>query len=48
MQKPPDIPVSAQLALAADITSKVMRHEVWQDDAGNVTGLILINHPHLA
>lgn len=37
----------AQQDLAGRIAAKVQRAEVWKDDAGNVTGLILINHQAL-
>lgn len=39
-------PVS-QLALAEQIAAKAQRSAIWRDEAGNVTGLILINHQAL-
>ncbi len=36
-----------QQALAARMAAKVHRAEVWKDEKGNITGLILINHQAL-
>ncbi|MFN3151553.1 hypothetical protein [Bremerella sp.] len=36
-----------QQAIAATLANKVQRSEVWTDEDGNVTGLILINHQAL-
>ena len=42
-----DEPTNQQQKLAATIAAKAQRSEVWTDDDGNVTGLILINHQAL-
>jgi len=38
---------SAQKALAETIASKAQQSEIWTDDEGHVTGLVLINHQAL-
>lgn len=37
----------AQQALAEELTAKAQKSEIWKDDAGNITGLIFINHQAL-
>lgn len=39
--------VEQQTLLAEELARKVQRSEIWKDDQGNVTGLILINHQAL-
>ncbi len=41
------LPPEQQQTLAEEIADKAQRSEIWTDDEGNVTGLILINHQAL-
>jgi hypothetical protein len=45
--KAQQLSVREQQALAERLSQKVQRSEIWTDDAGNVTGLIFINHQSL-